>query len=348
VEIRFRFSNLPEMPRQSKSESLDHAISASTQHELYALIAASTAGRLAGITTLSLCITLDAPTALGTEKQKLLAALRALPSVRSLSLPKPADGAGTPAHRLLYDAVLRHLALIYPTLDALAFNASDHALSFLRGLRALRTLHFSGCARSSPMEALAALGQLRRLESLEVTAAAFAGGPAVDEGRWREYPERPRPRRFLTREVLRGLGRGGGRLRALTVREDEEPAALLLPNGGGGGGGGGAGARVAAAAAGAAARRRPAVVDAAMMRAVAAAFRVRGLDVVWPSGGALPADVVAAMPMALEELRLEGVGAGGLAVLAGRKREGVLARLRRVGVRAPGSISEVCPPLFWS
>jgi hypothetical protein len=345
VEIRFRFSNLPEMPRQSKSESLDHAISASTQHELYALIAASTAERLAGITTLSLCITLDAPTALGTEKQKLLAALRALPNVRSLSLPKPADGAGTPAHRLLYDVVLRHLALIYPTLDALAFNASDHALSFLRGLRALRTLHFSGCARSSPMEALAALGQLRRLESLEVTASAFAGGPAVDEGRWRrerEHPRRPRPRRFLTREVLRGLGRRGGRLRALTVREDEEPAAApLLPNGGGGGQG--AGARVAAA--GAAARRRPAVVDAAMMRAVAAAFRVRGLDVVWPSGGALPADVVAAMPMALEELRLDGVGVGGLAALAGRKREGVLARLR-VGVRAPGSISEVWPPFL--
>jgi hypothetical protein len=134
------------------------------------------------------------------------------------------------------------------------------------------------------------------------------------------------------------------RLRALTVREDEEPAAApLLPNGGGGGQG--AGARVAAAGA---AARRPAVVDAAMMRAVAAAFRVRGLDVVWPDAGALPADVVAAMPMALEELRLEGVGAGGLAVLAGRKREGVLARLRRVGVRAPGSISEVFPPLVWS
>jgi hypothetical protein len=72
----------------------------------------------------------------------------------------------------------------------------------------------------------------------------------------------------------------------------------------------------------------PALVDAATVRAVAAAFRVRRLHVVWPSGGAPPAS--------LEELRLEGVGVRGLGVLAARKREGVLARLRKVDVRVPG------------
>lgn len=250
---------------------------------------------------------------------KILAALRTVPNVRSLALLKPVEashGAGGNAPLRLYDAVLRQLPALYPQLDALAVDTDDHALGFLRGLRRLRRLHFSGRARATPMEALAVLGQLHCLEELEVTAttAASAEGDAGARGA---------PQPCLTREVLRGLGGGGGgRLRALAVREGRADGGTER---------GRAGARVA-----------PGFVDAATMRAVGAAFRVRRVDVVC-SGGVLPADALDALPASVEELSLEGVGMRGLGVLARKKREGLLGRLRKVAISgAPGTISEVC------
>jgi hypothetical protein len=148
------------------------------------------------------------------EIEKVTRSLASMPTVRNLSILRPVGQLQNPPSRDFFESICSWVHENYRQLQSLSISVENTSLGFLRCLRNLRMLSFSGFSATQPEELLNILSQLGHLEELKVI------GPLHGFRRRQRYGYQ---HRFVVQSFTDAVLRGMRPLKSLTVCEVSVP-----------------------------------------------------------------------------------------------------------------------------